>query len=82
MLLANDMTQFMTWWLNQVLTILQWLWTELENITFMGTNLLDVLIAIVVISIILNIFLSISKGAGSIRDGKSERVKTKGQKDI
>lgn len=72
--MTNDITTFMQWFLQQFLTIIGWCFNTLDNITFMGTSLLKVLIAINIIGIILTIFLSIARGVG-IKTTREEKVK-------
>lgn len=60
--MTNDITTFIQWWLNETIIMFQWIFNTLDNITFMGTSLLKVIIAINIIGIIITIFLSISKG--------------------
>lgn len=71
-----DISNFITWWFNQVITIIQQAFSIIDNIKFLGTSLLDVIIAIIIIGIILRIFLSIAKGTGTtIRNGKERKVR-------
>lgn len=73
MLLTNDITNFMQWWLNQVWNIFTQVYSILESIEFMNTNLLEVIIAVIIISIILRIFLSISKSSVGVIERNSKK---------
>ena len=49
----NDITSFMTWFLNQVISIFSYVFSTLNSITFMGTSLLKVLLTITILGAIL-----------------------------
>lgn len=55
----NDITNFMTWWIEQVVNIFTKTYNILDSITFMGTSLLKVIITISLLSIIIPILLTI-----------------------
>ncbi len=67
-----DISDFMAWFLNQVLNMFTWIFNILDNIKFLGTSLLDLIITITVLSFLIPVILTIGKSS-SIR---SEKVKT------
>lgn len=67
-----DISDFMAWFLNQVLNMFTWIFNILDNIKFLGTSLLDLIITITVLSFLIPVILTLGK-SNPIR---SERVKT------
>lgn len=67
--MTNDISSFMIWFINQVLSIFGSVFSILDGISFLGTSLLKFLLTILIISSIINILLTISK-TGSIRSGR------------
>ena len=67
-----DISDFMAWFLNQVLNMFTWIFNILDNIKFLVTSLLDLIITITVLSFLIPVILTIGKSS-SIR---SEKVKT------
>lgn len=59
-----DITNFMTWFLNQVIRIFTYSYNTLDNITFMGTSLLKVSLTIVILGTLLPILLTIVNTQG------------------
>lgn len=54
-----DITNFMTWFIQQVVKIFTFVYSTLAGITFMGTNLLQVILTITILGAILPVFLTI-----------------------
>lgn len=79
-----DITNFMTWFLTELLKLVSNIYSFLNNITFMGISILDFTITCLIISVVINIMLTLvtSNGTkdlntkparGRLRDrGKSE----------
>ncbi len=63
-----DITNFMQWFINQVVSIFSQLFNILEDIEFMGTNLLQVCVTIVIIGTIIPILITIGNSFSSERD--------------
>lgn len=59
-----DITNFMTWFLNQVVNIFTYVFTTLNNITFMGTSLLKVILTITILGAMLPVLLTITQTQG------------------
>lgn len=72
-----DITNFMTWFVSQVVRIFTFVFNTLNNITFGGTSLLKVIIFINIIVPFLYIIVTIPIGAGSIG---ADKVKTTSRK--
>lgn len=56
-----DITDFFTWFMNQFITIVGWVFGTLNNITINGVSLLMILITIVVIGTIIPILMTIPR---------------------
>lgn len=59
-----DITNFMTWFLNQVIRIFTYSYNTLDRITFMGTSLLKVSLTIVILGTLLPVLLTIVNTQG------------------
>lgn len=73
-----DITNLMTWFISEVIRIFQFSYFMLENITFMGTNLLSVSIMLLIIGALIKVTLVVPKG--TIPNGseiKQRKEKTK-----
>lgn len=64
-----DITNFMTWFLSEVVKIFTFVFSTLDNITFMGTSLLNVILTIVILSALLPILLTIARSSRVSRSG-------------
>lgn len=71
-----DITNFMTWFINQIINIFTFIFNLLDSIEFMGTTLLKVILFIQILAIIIKILLTVSKNTGS----NIERVNRKDEK--
>lgn len=58
-----DITNFMTWFLNQFYNFVKFLLDTLDSIQMFGFSLLDFSIAILIIPVGLNLLVAIGKGA-------------------
>lgn len=76
-----DITEFMTWWINQVVRIMTYIFNLLQSIEFMGTNLLAVITTIIIIGVALPVLLTLPTGGIETIIGTGERIKPKKQKD-
>ena len=71
-----DITNFMTWFINQIINMLSKILNILNGIEFMGTSLLKVILFVQILAIIIKILLTVSKNTGSY----IERVNKKNEK--
>lgn len=69
-----DITDFMAWFVSQVVSIFTKMFNILDNITFAGTSLLKVMLTISILSALLPVLLTIVNNPGKL-GSKSERVK-------
>ncbi len=74
-----DITNFMTWFVNQVVNIFSWFFGILDNIQFAGTSVLKVSITILILIPLVGVFLTLVSNR-SITVQKSERVSDKDDK--
>lgn len=75
-----DITNFMTWFMNQVISIFTKCFNILDSITFSGTSLLKVIVTIIIISVLIPVILTISKDV-SVIGAKSERIREKRERN-
>lgn len=75
----NDITDFMTWFLGQVVSLFGDIFSLLDSITFMGTSLLKVLLTILILGSLIGVVLTIGKSTNYVVS-RSERVDRKNQK--
>ena len=73
-----DITNFMTWFLDQVISIFKFVFNTMDSITFMGTSLLKVVLTIVIISALIPILLTIGKSS-RITAERADKVRDKGE---
>lgn len=76
-----DITEFMTWWINQVIIIISKCFQILQNIEFMGTNLLAVITTIIIIGVALPVLLTLPTGGIETIINTGERIKPRKEKD-
>lgn len=68
-----DISNFMSWFIQQVVRIFQYTYTTLNNITFGGTSLLKVIIFINIIIPFLYLVITIPMSPkGAYREGKKK----------
>ena len=73
----NDITDFMTWFLAQVVTIFTYTFNVLNSITFMGTSLLKVILTITILGAILPVLLTITQTQGVKAEKRAYRESRK-----
>lgn len=71
-----DISSFMSWFVNQVITIFTKCFNIMDNLQFGGTSLLKVIITIVILVPLLSVILTISQSV-SVIGQKSERIREK-----
>ena len=78
-----DITNFMTWFVSQVVSIFTQVFTILDNIRFGGTTLLRVCVMIVILSALIPVFFTIGRSSGGVfrRSERVERSSKKGDSD-
>lgn len=69
-----DISNFISWFISQVINMFSWFFNLLDSITFAGTSLLRFLITITILVPLLGVFLTLSKSTSFIGE-KSEKVK-------
>lgn len=72
-----DITNFMTWFIAQVISMFTWVYTTLDSITFAGTSLLKVTVTITILVPLMGVLLTISRNDFNLLGSRSERVKDK-----
>ena len=78
-----DISNFVTWFISQIGTMFTQCFSILQNITFLGTNLLSVILTILILTALLPIIFtiaptnSLSKG---YKYGVSERIRERKEK--
>ena len=71
-----DISGFMSWFVNQVITIFTKCFNIMDNLQFGGTSLLKVMITIAILVPLLSVILTISQSV-SVIGQKSERIREK-----
>lgn len=71
-----DISNFMSWFITQVVNIFKWFYNLLNSITFGGTSLLKVLVTIVILVPLLSVVLTINQNVNVIGN-RSERIRNK-----
>jgi len=69
-----DITEFMTWFIDQVVSMFTKIFSILDNIKFMGTSLLNVIVIIAILVPLLSVVLTISNNV-SVIGSRAEKVK-------
>lgn len=75
-----DITEFMTWWLSQVVRMFTYFYNLLDSIQFMGTSLLKVILTILILSVLIPVILTISRSTNFI-GSKAEKIKDRRSND-
>ncbi len=70
-----DISYFMTWFLSQVVSIFSQTFNIMDNIQFMGTSLLKVLLTIMILVPLITVVLTIGQ-SGSVLAERSEQVRS------
>lgn len=76
----NDITEFMTWFLNQVINIITSGLNILDNITFAGTSVLKVILVILFFSAVIPVILTIASSGVSTADKLYRNIETRPEK--
>lgn len=71
-----DISNFMSWFITQVVNIFKWFYNLLDSITFGGTSLLKVLVTIVILVPLISVVLTINQNLNVIGN-RSERIRNK-----
>ena len=71
-----DISNFMSWFVQQVVKIFTWAFNLLDSITFGGTSLLKVTITISILVPLLMTLLTVSRNS-SVTVARSDRVNSK-----
>lgn len=77
MIIATDITNWMSWWVDEVVYILTACFTMLDNIQFAGTSVLKVIIGVMLLSAFLPVILTLLRGSGEAIQVGSERIRSK-----
>lgn len=75
-----DITEFMTWFLSQVLQLFTKIFNLLDSIQFMGTSLLKVILTILILSVLIPVILTISRSTNFI-GSKADKIKSRRSND-
>lgn len=75
-----DITEFMTWWLSQVLQLFTKIFNLLDSIQFMGTSLLKVILTILILSVLIPVILTISRSTNFV-GSKADKIKSRRSSD-
>lgn len=71
-----DISNFMSWFITQVVNIFKWFYNLLDSITFGGTSLLKILVTIVILVPLISVVLTINQNVNVIGN-RSERIRNK-----
>ena len=74
--MTNDISDFMSWFIGQVVDMFSEIFSILDSITFAGTSLLKVLLTILILGSLLGVILTFSKSVNFV-GSRSEKLKNK-----
>ena len=74
--MTNDISDFMSWFIGQVVDMFGEIYSILDSITFAGTSLLKVLLTILILGSLLGVILTFSKSVNFV-GSRSEKLKNK-----
>lgn len=74
--MTNDISDFISWFIGQVVDMFGETYSILDSITFAGTSLLKVLLTILILGSLLGVILTFSKSVNFV-GSRSEKVKNK-----
>lgn len=74
--MTNDISDFISWFIGQVVDMFGEIYSILDSITFAGTSLLKVLLTILILGSLLGVILTFSKSVNFV-GSRSEKVKNK-----
>lgn len=69
-----DITNFMSWFIDQVVSIFTWVYSTLDSIKFMGTSLLKVSVTLMILIPLIGVVLTISRNTSVVGE-RVEKVK-------
>ena len=72
----NDITEFMSWFISQVVDMFGELFSILDSITFAGTSLLRVMLTLLILGSLLGVILTIGQSFNYLSN-RSERIISK-----
>lgn len=75
-----DITNFMMWFIEQVVDMFTSIFTILDSIEFLGTSLLKVILTILILTSLLSVVLTIGKSS-SVVASRADKVKTKRERN-
>lgn len=75
-----DITNFMTWFIEQVVDMFTSIFTILDGVEFLGTSLLKVILTILILGSLLSVVLTIGK-TSSVVASRADKVKTKRERN-
>ena len=80
--MTNDISDFMSWFIGQVVDMFGEIYSILDSITFAGTSLLKVLLTILILGSLIGVILTIGKSVSTnlSKSQRSERVKERSNK--
>lgn len=78
--ISMDITNFMTWFIEQVVDMFTSIFTILDSIEFLGTSLLKVILTILILTSLLSVVLTIGKSS-SVVASRADKVKTKRERN-
>lgn len=68
-----DITNWMSWWVNQCISIFTFTYNTLDSIQFAGTSILRIIIWVAILGALFKVALTIPQGIAN--NSSSERVK-------
>jgi len=77
----RDITNFMTWWIQQVANIFTYIFNTLNSITFANTSILKVIINIMILSALIPVILTIAQSKTINNSMKEKRPRKEKQND-
>lgn len=78
--ISMDITNFMMWFIEQVVDMFTSIFTILDSIEFLGTSLLKVILTILILTSLLSVVLTIGKSS-SVVASRADKVKTKRERN-
>ena len=75
----NDITDFMSWFVSEVVDMFSELFSILDGITFAGTSLLKVILTLLILGALLPVILTFARSLSSnlSRSERSDRVRNR-----
>lgn len=78
-----DITNFLNWFITNVINLFVWFFNLLQSITFYGTNLLEFCVAILILGVTMNVLLGLvqSRSIREIARGGIDRTRSGGKNE-